>query len=108
MQITFDEWKKIQLKVAKILSVEDIPGKDKLYKIEISLGNENRTIVAGIKPFYNKEELLNKKIVVVSNLKPAVIAGIKSEAMLLAAKDKDGKYRLIFADENIAEGTLVE
>jgi len=108
MEITFDEWKKIQLKVAKILSVEDIPNKDKLYKIKISLGNEEKTTVAGIKPFYAREELLNKKVVVLTNLKPASIAGIKSEAMLLAAKDKDNKYRLIFADENIAEGTLVE
>ncbi len=106
--ISFKEFKKIELKVAKILEVEDIPAKDRLYKIKIDLGSEQRQIVAGLKEYYSKEELLGKNIVVVANLEPAVIAGIKSEAMLLAAKNKEGKYRVIFADESIEPGTLVE
>ena len=106
--ISFADFKKVELKVAKILEVEDIPGKDKLYKIKIDLGNEQRQIVAGIKPFYTKEELIGKNVIVVANLEPAVIAGIKSEAMLLAAKDNEGKYALVTVADNVAPGTVVE
>ncbi len=106
--VSFDEFKRIELKVAKILEVEDIPGKDKLYKIKIDLGNEQRTIVAGIKPFYSKEELIGKNVIVVANLEPAVIAGVKSEAMLLAAKNKAGQYSLVTIEGDVEPGTEVE
>lgn len=106
--VSFTDFKKIELKVAKILEVEEIPGKDKLYKIKIDLGDEQKQIVAGIKPFYTKEELKGKNIVVVANLEPAVIAGVKSEAMLLAAKDNEGKYALVTIADNVAPGTVVE
>lgn len=106
--VSFADFKKIELKVAKILEVEDIAGKDKLYKIKIDLGSEQRQIVAGIKQFYTKEELTGKNIIVVANLEPAVIAGVKSEAMLLAAKDREGKYALVTIADNVAPGTPVE
>ena len=106
--ISFADFKKMELKVAKILEVEDIPGKDKLYKIKIDLGSEQRQIVAGIKPFYTKDELTGKNVIVVANLEPAVIAGVKSEAMLLAAKDNEGRYALVTIADNVAPGTVVE
>ncbi|MCD6246978.1 MAG: methionine--tRNA ligase subunit beta [Candidatus Diapherotrites archaeon] len=106
--ISFADFKKVELKVAKILEVEDISGKDKLYKIKIDLGNEQRQIVAGIKPFYTKDELTGKNVIVVANLEPAVIAGVKSEAMLLAAKDNKGGYALVTIADNVAPGTVVE
>ena len=79
----------LNLKVAKIISVEDIPKADKLYIIKIDLGDEQRQIVAGLKGFYKKEELINKKIVVVTNLKKAKFRGYESNGMLLAGEDKN-------------------
>lgn len=106
--ISFNDWKKAELKIAKIISVEAIEGKNKLYKLGISLGSEERQIVAGIKQFYSEEELIGKNIVVVSNLEPATIAGIQSQAMLLASKAKDGSYKLVTIDESVEAGTDVE
>ncbi len=82
------------LKVAVIESVEDHPNADKLYVLKIGLVNESRTIVAGLKGAYSREDLLNRKIVVVTNLKPAVIRGVESNGMLLAA-EKDGRIEIL-------------
>lgn len=106
--ISFQDWQKTELKVAKIIEAEDIPGKDKLYKIKIDLGEEQRQIIAGIKPYYGKEELAGKNIIVVANLEPATIAGLESQAMLLASKDSEGKYKLVTIDEKVLPGTKVE
>jgi len=106
--VSFSDWEKIELKTAKILGVEDIEGKDKLYKLKISLGEEERTLVAGIKPFYEKEELEGKTIIVVANLEPAKIAGIESQGMLLAVEDKDGKYSLLTTDREVEAGKKAE
>ncbi len=106
--ISFGDFKKTELKVAKIIEVQEVPEKDRLYKISIDLGEEQRTIVAGLKEFYSIEELTGKTIIVVANLEPAVIAGLKSEAMLLAAKNIDGKYSLLTVDGDVAPGTPAE
>lgn len=106
--VSFQDFKKLELKTAKITKVEDVPEKDKLYKMEIDLGGEQRTIVAGLKGFYSAEELAGKTIVVVSNLEPALIAGIKSEAMLLAAVEGGKKPTLIVADREVEPGLPVE
>ena len=106
--ISFDDFQKVEMKVAEIVGVEDIEGKDKLYKLKANLGSEERTFVAGIKQDYSKEELQGKKIVVVANLEPAKIAGIDSECMLLAVKDNDGKYRVVSPDGDVAAGTSLE
>ncbi|MEM4662525.1 MAG: methionine--tRNA ligase subunit beta [Candidatus Diapherotrites archaeon] len=106
--ISYSEFQKVELKVANILNVEDIPGKDKLYKLTIDLGTEKKTIVAGVKEFYKKEDLKGKNIVIVANLEPRTIAGIKSEGMLLAAKNKEGGYSLVEIDKKVAPGTRLE
>ena len=106
--ISFNEFKKIELIAAKISGVEDIEGKDKLYKIKIDIGSGEKQIVAGVKEFYPKEDLEGKTIIVVNNLEPAAIGGQKSEAMLLAAKNNEGKYSIVFLDGNISPGTMVE
>ena len=106
--ISFQDWQKAELKVAKIIVAEDIPGKDKLYKLQIDLGSEQRQIIAGIKPFFEKEELQGKNIIVVANLEPVIIAGLKSQAMLLAAEDSEGKYKLVSIDDKVEAGTSVE
>ena len=106
--ISFQDWQKAELKAAKILSAEEIPGKDKLYKLQIDLGSEQRQIVAGLKPYYSREELEGKIIIVVANLEPARIAGIESQAMLLAARASDGSYRLAAIDDSVEPGTRIE
>ena len=106
--IPLSDFEKVQLMVAKILSVEDIPKRDKLYKIIVDLGNEKRQLVSGLKGFYSKEELVGKKIIIAANLEFAKFSGIESQGMLLAAKNMDGKYMVIEADESIPEGTIVE
>jgi methionyl-tRNA synthetase len=105
-EISFDEWKKVDLRIAKIIDVRDHPNADKLYVIRVSLGNEERTIVAGIKPWYKKEELIGKKIVIVANLQPKNLRGIESRGMLLAAEDGNNVV-LLTVDKNISEGAKV-
>lgn len=106
--IDFEDFKKIDLKVGEIQNTEDIPGADKLYKLEISLGEEVRTIAAGIKEFYSHDDLKGKKVIVVTNLAPRKLRGIESQGMLLAASTKDKKtLSLISPDQDIAPGSIV-
>ena len=105
-EISFEEWKKVDLRIAKIIDVKDHPNADKLYVIKISLGNEERTIVAGIKPWYKKEELIGKKVVIVANLQPKNLRGIESKGMLLAA-EYENNVVLLTIDKDIAEGAKV-
>ena len=101
--ITIDDLSKVELKVGQVLEVSRVENSDKLYKLIVDIGNEKRTIVSGIVPYYKEEELLNKQIVVVTNLKPAKLRGIESQGMLLAAGDND-VVKLLVLDNN--QGTL--
>jgi methionyl-tRNA synthetase len=101
--ITIDDLAKVSLKVGQIVKVERVEKSDKLYKLSVDLGNEVRTIVSGIVPYYKEEELLNKKIVVVANLKPVKLRGVESNGMLLAAGDND-VVKLLTLDGEIANG----
>jgi methionyl-tRNA synthetase len=87
--ITLEEFQKIELRVATVLRAERVPGTDKLLKLQIDLGSEQRQLVAGIAKHYTPEELPGKQIVVVANLQPAVIRGVESQGMLLAASTDD-------------------
>ena len=93
--IEFKDWRKIDLRVGKILEVEEIVGADKLYKLTVDVGKEigKKTICAGIKEYYKKSDLEGMKIVVFTNLQPRKMRGIESEGMLLAAvsSNKEGK-----------------
>ena len=92
---TKEELSPLNLKVAEIIEVKDHPNADKLYVLQINLGTEKRQLVAGIKEFYSKNELKNKKIIVVTNLKHAKLRGIESQGMLLAAEDNKGNVGLL-------------
>jgi len=85
----YEKWEQIDLRVALVESVEDHPNADKLYVLKIDLGEEKRTLIAGLKRFYKKEELLGKKLIVVCNLEQANFRGITSEGMLLAGEDEN-------------------
>ena len=106
--IKFSDWQKLDLRTGKILEVSDIEGADKLYKLEIDLGKEKRTLVAGLKPYYKKEELKGKTCIVFTNLEPRKIRGIESQGMILAAVNEDeSKVRLLQPDEEIETGCRV-
>lgn len=99
--VRLDDFKKIQLRTAKILTVDEIIGADRLWKLTIDSGSGHKTIVAGIKKHYpQKESLVGRNIVVVDNLQPAVIRGVESQGMLLAAKDGE-KLTLLGVDEPV-------
>jgi methionyl-tRNA synthetase len=88
--ISIDDFAKIDLRVAEITAAEKVEGADKLLKLQVNIGTENRQIVAGIAKFYDPATLVGKKVVVVANLKPAKLRGIESQGMLLAASDDTG------------------
>jgi methionine--tRNA ligase beta chain len=105
--ITFDYFKKMELRVAEIKAVEDVAEADRLYKLTLDVGGE-RQIVAGIKAYYSKEELVGKKIVIVANLEPRTLKGVVSHGMLLAASNEDkSSVVLISPDKDIANGSGV-
>jgi len=104
--IEMQDFSKVQLRVAKILSAERLANTDKLLRLQIELGSERRQIVAGIAQHYTPEQLLGRLIIVVANLKPAKLRGETSEGMLLAAK-ADGKLVLLTVDADIAPGASV-
>ena len=103
-------WKfqKIQLKVAKIIQAERIPKSNKLLKLQVTLGTEQRQIVAGIGKKYAPEDVVGKTIVVVSNLKPAELMGVESQGMVLAAGGKEVLELVIFMEGEIDPGTQVK
>ena len=84
--VKFDEFKKMDLRIARIKDVSEHPNADKLYVITIDSGGEERQVVAGIKEYYKPEELKGRSVVVITNLEPATIRGIESKGMILAAK----------------------
>ena len=106
-QITIDEFMKIQLKTAKVLSAERVPKSEKLIKLQVSLGPEQRQIVAGIGKKYEPDVLVGKTIVIVANLKPAKLMGIESQGMVLAAGDTDVQGLLTILEE-VDPGTKVK
>jgi methionyl-tRNA synthetase len=83
--VTIDEFRKLDLRVGKIISVENHPQADKLYIIKIDIGNEVKQSVAGLKPYLTPEQLINKTVAVVANLQPAMLRGMESQVMILAA-----------------------
>ena len=91
-----DPFSKLDLRVAKVLDVKDHPQADKLYLIHLDLGAlGKRVIVAGMKPYYTKDEMKGRSIIIITNLKPANIRGVKSNGMLLAAEDDAGTCSLL-------------
>ncbi|MBR5908662.1 MAG: methionine--tRNA ligase subunit beta, partial [Schwartzia sp.] len=94
---TIDEFKKTELRVAEVTAAERVPKTDKLLKLTLSLGEENREVVSGIADVYTAEELVGKHVILVANLKPAKLRGIVSHGMVLAASDGE-KLRLLETD----------
>ena len=106
LKITFDDFSKVELRTALVISAERVEGAEKLLRLQIDLGDEKRQIVAGIAQYYKPEELVGKTIVVVANLQPAKIRGVESNGMLLAAKSGN-KLVLLTSDDQIPPGAKI-
>ncbi|MCG0277350.1 MAG: methionine--tRNA ligase [Thermanaeromonas sp.] len=105
-EITIEEFSRLELKVAEVIAAERVPQTDKLLKLEVNLGTERRTVVAGVAQHYRPEDLVGKKVVMVANLKPAKLRGIVSQGMVLAAVEGD-KLTLIVPEGDVSPGAQV-
>ncbi len=105
--ITIDQFAQVQLRVATVLAAERVPKADKLMRLQIRIGAEQRQIVAGIAQRYTPDELIGKKIIVVANLQPATIRGLESRGMLLAAEDENGRFSLLGLDRDVDDGARI-
>ncbi len=106
--IKFNDWKKLDLRVGKIIEVNDHPNAEKLLVLKVNIGIKEITLVAGIKMHYSKEDLIGKKVVVFTNLEPVVLRSIKSEGMILAADDSENNIiSLLMPDKDVKNGSLI-
>jgi methionyl-tRNA synthetase len=106
-RIAMDDFMKVDLRVAKVLAAERVPNSKKLVKLEIDLGTETRTLVAGIAEAYEADTLVGRHVAIVANLKPAKLMGIESNGMVLAASPDGGKPALVAFDQQVAPGTRI-
>lgn len=106
-ECSYDDFEKMDIRTATVLSAERVPKTDKLLKLTINTGIDNRVIVSGIAEFYSPEELLGKQICILANLKPRMIRGIESRGMILMARQGDGKMRFITPVEVLANGAQI-
>lgn len=107
--VAFKDFEKLELRIGEILKAEEHPNATKLFILKVSFGDEERTIVAGLRGFYSASELEGKKALFVTNLEPVVLRGVKSEGMILAASNEDkSKVKILKPKTEVNEGTFVE
>jgi len=106
-EITYDEFQGMQFQVGEILSCEAVPKSKKLLCSQVKVGSRTMQIVSGIRKYYSPEEMVGKRVMVLANLKPAKLAGIESEGMLLCAEDADGKLALMVPEKSMPSGALI-
>jgi len=104
--VSFNDFKRLDLRVARVLSVEPHPSADRLYVLKIDVGDQQKQLVAGLKGHYTAEELVGKTIIVVNNLQPAILRGVESQGMLLAAQDGE-KVSCLTTDAEVSPGAQV-
>ena len=105
--IDIDDFAKIELKIAKVLACEKVEKSKKLLKLTVKVGEETRTVVSGIALAYSPEEMVGKKLAMITNLKPAKLCGIVSEGMIICAEDKDGKLAFLTPEKDIDDGSQI-
>ena len=106
-EITYDDFAKIQFQVGEIIACEAVPKSKKLLCSQVKIGSQVRQIVSGIKAHYTPEEMVGKKVMVLVNLKPATLAGVVSEGMLLCAEDAEGNLALMTAEKPMPSGAEI-
>ena len=105
--ISFEDFKKLDLRVAKVLEVKDHPDADRLYVLKVLVQEEEKQIIAGVRQFYSAEELVGKNIVIVNNLEPVTLRGEESNGMLLAAKRDDGMPVILIPERDVSPGSMI-
>ena len=106
-EITYDDFAKMQFVVGEIIKCEEVPKSKKLLCSQVKIGNMTRQIVSGIKQYYKPEEMVGKKVMVLLNLKPATLAGVVSEGMLLCAEDENGSLALVSPEKEMPSGAEI-
>lgn len=104
---TIDDFRKLELRIAQIKEVNDHPNADKLLVLTVDLGDRVKQVVAGIKNFYSKEELIGKRVVLVDNLDPVIIRGVESQGMILAGSD-ESTLSVVSPDKELRLGSIVK
>ncbi len=105
--ITIEDFAKVSLKTARVLTCEKLEGSDKLLKMQLDAGGEKRTVVSGIAKWYTPEEMVGKTVVLVANLKPAKLRGVVSEGMILCSEDENGRLSLVAPEQTMPAGAVV-
>ena len=106
-EITFEDFEKMQFQVGEIIACEEVKKSRKLLCSQVKIGSQVKQIVSGIKAHYTPEEMVGKKVMVLVNLKPAKLAGVLSEGMLLCAEDADGKLALMTPEKEMPAGAQI-
>lgn len=107
MEVTFDEFKKLDLRIGRIIEAEQIMGSKKLIRMIVDFGSDKKQAVAGLFQWYQPSELVGKKAVFLLNLQKRVMMGVESQCMILAAEDDKGGVTLLQPDKDLAEGSKV-
>ena len=106
-EITYEDFAKLQFRIGKIIKCEEVKKSKKLLCSQVKIGSEVKQIVSGIKAWYKPDQMVGKKVMVVTNLKPATLAGILSEGMILCAEDDEGNLSLMTPERDIKPGSEV-
>jgi len=106
-EITYEEFAKMQFQVGEIIACEEVPKSKKLLCSKVRIGSEVKQIVSGIKQYYSAEEMVGKKVMALVNLKPAKLAGVVSEGMLLCAEDAQGNLALVVPEKPMPAGAEI-
>jgi methionine--tRNA ligase beta chain len=105
--VTIDDFRKLEFKIGQIKEVSEHPNADRLYVVTVDMGDKTKQLVAGIRASYQKEDLIGKQVVVVDNLEPALLRGVESQGMLLAASDEQG-IAIVSPLRNVKLGSIVK
>ncbi len=106
-EISIDDFAKVQLQIAKVIACEKVEKSKKLLKLTVKVGDEERTVVSGIANYYTPEELIGKKLAMITNLKPVKLCGITSEGMIICAEDKNGTVSFLTPEKDVEEGSQI-
>ena len=106
-EITFDDFTKMQFQVGEIIECKEVPKSKKLLCSQVKIGSQVKQIVSGIRKHYTPEEMVGKKVMVLVNLKPAKLAGVVSEGMLLCAEDENGELALMVPEKKMPSGAEI-
>jgi methionyl-tRNA synthetase len=104
--VSFEQFKEMDIRIGEVLEVEEVEGADKLYLLTVDIGDETRKLIAGIKPWYTREDLVGKNVVILANLEPKVIRGVESNGMVLATLS-EGKLSILTTDRESKPGSKV-